>query len=266
MDEHPQKSYDDLPKTQVARDEDLTEGGNRSIFGFSDLRGLIALIALVLFVRMSVLSPYHVPTPSMEPTIKVGDRLMALSASYDLRLPFTDIVLFKFAEPQRGDIILFRNPSDPDGDAYVKRVVAIAGDEISIRSNILHVNGKPQELMPAMAREDELSDVQDGASKQLFEENLFGHKHLVLWDKASAESSTAWSSDFPDNQKNFVVKPHSVFVLGDNRSKSKDSRDWGELPLSYVRGKALFITWSVYDRGGEHWPELRFSRFLKTLD
>jgi signal peptidase I len=265
MDENPHKSYEDLPKTQVARDDDLTVGGNRSIFGFNDLRGLIALIVLVLFVRMSVLSPYHVPTPSMEPTIKVGDRLMALSAAYDLRLPFTDVILFKFAEPQRGDIILFRNPSDPEGDAYVKRVVAIAGDEISIRSNILHVNGQPQELLPALSQEHELADIQDSDSKQLFEENLFGHKHLVLWDKASSEPNSGWNADFPDNQKNFTVKPNSVFVLGDNRSKSKDSRDWGELPMSYVRGKALFITWSVYDRGGEHWPELRFARFVKIL-
>ena len=95
-----------------------------------NLRSIAILIFLIFCFRWSVASPYHVPTASMEPTIKVGDRLLALKLSYDLKIPFTDYSVLEWAKPERGDIIVFRYPRDPDID-YVKRVVGIPGDRIT---------------------------------------------------------------------------------------------------------------------------------------
>src|SRR5262249_26856279 len=112
-------------------------------FSRENIFSLVILIVCVLAIRWSVASPYHVPTPSMEPTIKVGDRLLANKLAYGLKIPFTDIELANWARPKRGDIIVFKFPENTDLD-YVKRVVGIPGDKIEVRDDILYINGQEQ--------------------------------------------------------------------------------------------------------------------------
>src|SRR5476649_2635064 len=106
---------------------DMNEKGQTKeepgFFSYENLRSLFVLVLIILAIRWSVASPYNVPTPSMEPTIKVGDRLLAFKLAYNLKIPFTDYVVAEWGKPKRGDIIVFRYPNDPDID-YVKRVVA----------------------------------------------------------------------------------------------------------------------------------------------
>src|SRR5436190_558216 len=107
-------------------------------FSLDNLASLGVLLTIVLMLRWSVASPYHVPTASMEPTIKVGDRLLAFKLAYGFKIPFTEIKVADWDTPRRGDIIVFRYPRDPEID-YVERVVAIAGDELQIIDDILYL-------------------------------------------------------------------------------------------------------------------------------
>lgn len=228
-----------------------------------NLRQLAILIFLIFCFRWSIASPYHVPTASMEPTIKVGDRLLAFKLSYELKVPFTDYALAKWGSPQRGDIIVFRYPKDPDID-YVKRVVGMPGDRIRVQSNILYVNDVEQARVEHNNDRSILSDIHDNPElKSLYVEKLGELDHWVMQDKLSSQLFE-YSQKFPERGE-YVVPEDSLFVMGDNRDNSTDSRAWGQVPLSYVRGKALFVLWSLFSREDDTWPTLRWNRFGHPL-
>ncbi len=220
-------------------------------------------MALIFCFRWSVASPYHVPTASMEPTIKVGDRLLAFKLSYELKIPFTDTAVFSWGKPQRGDIIVFRYPKDPDID-YVKRVVGLPGDRIRVDNNILYINDVAQTREDYNFDRTILTDIQDNPDiKSLYREKLGDLDHWVIQDRVTS-SLYSFTQKFPD-KGDYVVPSDSLFVMGDNRDNSTDSRSWGQVPLSYVRGKALFVLWSMYGREDEFWPHMRWNRFGHPL-
>jgi signal peptidase I len=233
-------------------------------FSFENIKSLSVLILVILALRWSVASPYHVPTASMEPTIKVGDRLLAFKLAYNLKIPFTDIVVAKWADVARGDIIVFRFPNDPDID-YVKRVVGVAGDKIEMIDDFLYVNGQKQERVDKNQDREVLDDIEDTKEvKMLYQETLDGHPHWVMQNIPSAQR--AGRPEFPAPGQTYVVPEDSVYCMGDNRDNSRDSRYWGRVPLSYVRGKALFVIWSIFSPPGDDWPRFRFGRFGHWLD
>ena len=247
-------------RTTAAPQQDARPG----FFSFDNLRSMAVLIAAIFALRWSVASPYHVPTASMEPTIKVGDRLLAYKLAYNLKVPFTDYVLAQWGTPTRGDIIVFKYPRDPDVD-YVKRVVAVAGDEVKLVDDILYVNGVAQ---PRVADETErgiLDDIDDHKDiKLLYKENLFGLDHWVMQNIPTVRRFTSGNWPGPGSD-GYRVPEGSVFCIGDNRDNSTDSRSWGQVPLDYVRGKALFVIWSVYTPQDRAWPVFRLARFGKWL-
>lgn len=249
------------PESQSAK----TEREEPGAFSFENLKSLGLLIILVLAIRWSVASPYYVPTSSMEPTIKVGDRLLAWKLAYGFKIPFTDIALLNWGSPKRGDIIVFKFPQDPEID-YVKRVVAVAGDQIQLKDDILYINGQAQPRQDHNFDRSIIEDIVDEKdNKLLFRETLNGLEHWVM--QTSAEHQNSPSSWWPNVDGQPAVVPEgSVFCIGDNRDNSSDSRRWGEVPLSYVRGKALFVVWSIWTPKGEYFPKLRFDRFGKWLD
>lgn len=229
-----------------------------------NLKSLGILIFIILCFRWSVASPYHVPTASMEPTIKVGDRLLAFKLSYDLKIPFTDYSLLSWGTPQHGDIIVFRYPRDPQID-YVKRVVGVAGDRIRIENDVLYINDVPQERVEYEHDRSILADINDNPQgKALYREKLGELEHWVIQDKGRFRYRP-FGERFPA-EGDFVVPEDSVFVMGDNRDNSTDSRSWGVVPLTYVRGKAQFVIWSMYrDDDDSFLPSLRFKRFGHRL-
>jgi len=231
-----------------------------------NLRQLGILVLAIFAFRWSVASPYHVPTASMEPTIKVGDRLLAFKLSYDLKVPFTDISLASWGIPKRGDIIVFKYPQNPEID-YVKRVVGMPGDHIKVEANILYINGVAQERTNANGERTILEDITNNPDqKDLFKENLSGLEHWVMQDKNTSPYYDI-GRKFPADGEDRVVPENSFFVMGDNRDNSTDSRSWGFVPNSYVRGKALFVLWSWYNLDEDGlWPTVRFNRFGHLLN
>ncbi|MBY0371574.1 signal peptidase I [bacterium] len=195
----------------------------------------IYLVIALFALRYSLVEPYVVPTPSMEPTLKKGDRLYALKCAYDLRFPFTDWVLFKFKPVKKGDVILFRAPHEPD-KIYVKRAVAVAGDTIQVVDGSLIVNEQPVPMEPWPER-SVMYDIDNRDDKSLFVENE-NVKHYSILDNRRP------------NDRNFgpvVVPTGKVFAMGDNRDQSFDSRGWGFVPEENLKGQAMFIWFSSWD-------------------
>lgn len=225
-----------------------------------NLKSLSILLLAIFCFRWSVASPYHVPTASMEPTIKVGDRLLALKLAYDLKLPFTDVSLFSWGQPQRGDIIVFRYPKDPDID-YVKRVIGLPGDKIRVEDNVIYINDEEKERVSHDFDRSILEDISDYPEhKLLFKEDLGEINHWVMQNTRDLQMGRL-TSRFPLEGGEYTVPDDSYFVMGDNRDNSTDSRMWGPVPLSYVKGKALFVIFSVNQKTEGILPGLRTDRF-----
>jgi signal peptidase I len=173
-------------------------------------------------VRGVAIEAFKIPSASMLPTLQIGDYLLVNKVRYGLRLPGFRRALVTYGAPQPGDVIVFRDPRDPAAD-YVKRVVAVAGEVVEIRDKEVLVNGEPREIPSAY-----------------FTEQWYVHE------------------DGPrDNFGPTRVPPGHVFVLGDNRDQSVDSRYWGFVDRDDVEGKALLVYWSADgDDGWVRWERL----------
>lgn len=231
-------------------------------FSYENLRSLFVLVLIILAIRWSIASPYHVPTPSMEPTIKVGDRLLAFKLAYNLKIPFTDFVVAEWGQIKRGDIIVFKYPKDTSLD-YVKRVVGLPGDRIRLVDDVLYINDVAQARINHNDDRSILRDITEQTEyKELFQETLDGVKH---WTMNSTQEMRGPGASNWHSSEDYLVPIGSVFTIGDNRDNSADGRVWGEIPLEYVKGKALFVIWSMYTEKGELLPKIRWNRFFTKL-
>jgi signal peptidase I len=232
-------------------------------FSWKNFKELAVLATVVFALRSSIISLYHVPTPSMSPTIQVGDRLFAWKLSYGFRVPFTDITLWRWADIKRGDIVVFRYPKDPSID-YVKRIVGVPGDQIQVRDDVLYINGKAQEKISHDFDRSILDAIDEKKElKQLFVEDIEGKKHWTMDNIPSARYFDF--STYPTSGYYTVPEGH-VFAMGDNRYNSADSRIWGPVPIENVVGKAFIVLWSMIFFDGSWVPHFRFGRFGHILD
>lgn len=188
------------------------------------------LIALV--IRTFVIQAFKIPSGSMLSTLQIGDHILVnkVFMGTPIDIPFTNINLFRmpgFKKPQRGDIIVFKYPEDPKRD-FIKRVIAVAGDTVEARDKIVYVNGS--ELVEPYTQ------------------------HV---DPETRPRGT----DPRDNFGPTIVPKESVFVMGDNRDQSYDSRFWGFVDMSQIKGNAVVIYWS-WD-SSKSWP--RFSRIGRMV-
>lgn len=201
-------------------------------------------IAFVVFAfKSTFIDTNHIPSGSMLPTMAIGDFIFVNKMAYGLKIPYSDqleepIYLTKFTPPERGDIIVFRYPGDPS-ILYVKRAVALPGDEIEVYNNELRINGKVVEATPAEKKEFiELYDKKFGPDNIQFYKQKIGKKNIVT---ARDESR----GRYLNTQEIVTVPAGHVFVLGDNRDFSSDSRYWGFVPFKYIRGRAFFIWFNM---------------------
>ena len=194
------------------------------------LEPLVLAVLIALFVRTFVIQAFKIPSGSMEPTLWVGDYLLVNKFIYGIKIPFTQTKVFQFVNPRRGDIIVFPFPRDPSKD-FIKRVIGIGGEKVEIIQGEIYINGK---LIP----------------------NLWGHFEKI------------GPADFLQRIENFgpvVVPEDSLFVMGDNRNNSQDSRFWGFLRVNTVVGKAFILYFSWNLNAENLWNTIRWSRVGRLI-
>jgi signal peptidase I len=217
-----------LAKRRAAGAGLLDEGEEPVVVDYS--KAFFPVLAVVLILRSFVAEPFRIPSNSMMPTLLTGDFILVNKFAYGLRLPITNQKFIDIGEPRRGDVVVFhfpgRSPDDPNkGVDYIKRVIGlpIPYEEIGMYTG----KGKGAEMTGSLE----------------LRENLPGRPHSVL------ESS---ASPFVDpGEGDWEVPQGQYFVMGDNRKNSEDSRYWGFLPESQLRGKA-FLIWMSWDGGLEY--------------
>lgn len=232
-------------------------GTGKSAFReYAEAIGIALLLALGL--RFFVIEAFKIPSGSMIDTLEIGDFIFINKFAYRTELPYSLLgrklpgggaTLHTWGEPERGDVMVFRFPPNPDQD-YIKRVIGVAGDTIELKRNELLVNGEQldRKFVRSIGYQDR--SCTDHRAR-VYTEELDGRTFEILMD------------DGLDPHETFgpvTVKPGHVFVMGDNRDNSSDSRAWGQVPIDNIKGEALFVWLSVDSCGG--WMDrIRWSRF-----
>jgi signal peptidase I len=217
------------------------------------LKSLAIALILFLAIRTFVIEAFRIPTASMESTLLVGDFLLVNKAVYGAQLPGTPVRLPAFGDPERGHVVVFAPPHEP-GKNYVKRLVGMAGDTLLMRDKVLFVNGAPVNE-PYARHADPLDVYAPGMRWQL--------DHLVFPSHRSRYRPSR------DNWGPVVVPPSMYFVLGDNRDDSEDSRYWGFVDQSAIKGRPLFVYYSFNPRSLSQLPwltEVRWDRIGGAID
>ncbi len=200
------------------------------------LRALALALLWVLFLRWIFFEPYVIPSGSMIPTLKIQDYILVNKFHYGLRVPFTDHWLWTYRTPERGDVIIFRFKHD-EHVYFVKRVVGVAGDRVAVDSEGRLVINDQIVTEPTdqwLSEADAIGQVGEGRLFRVFKENLNERTYNILIDASVADHG--WGPvEVPDG---------SLFMMGDNRDRSADSRRWGFVPVQDVIGRASFIFWS----------------------
>jgi signal peptidase I len=190
------------------------------------VEAIITALILALIIRAYVIQAFKIPSGSMIPTLLIGDHILVNKFIYGTKIPLTDKKILIWRSPEKGDIIVFKYPENPKKD-FIKRVVATGGDVIEEKEKIVYVNGKA---------------ISEPYARHFDQSVRFG------------------GNDPRDNFGPIHVPKDKLFVMGDNRDQSYDSRYWGFVDKKDIRGKALMIYWS-WDP--DNW--LRFNRIGRLI-
>ena len=191
------------------------------------------ILFIVLILRSFIAEPFRIPSGSMMPTLLIGDFILVNKFTYGIRLPVLYTKLVEINEPERGDVVVFRFPKNPEVD-YIKRVVGIPGDRVAYYDKKVYINGK-------LAKQVSLGRYQ-GVGQGV---NMTGAEHIIE-NLAGKEHDILIVNGQPTVEGVFVVPEGQYFVMGDNRDNSNDSRYWGTVPEQNLVGKAFFI-WMNWD-------------------
>jgi signal peptidase I len=259
-----------------------------------DLAWTAAVLALALAARGSLVEPHLVSAGAMAPTLLPGDVLLVSRLAYVLRLPFTDVVLARLGSPRRGDVVVLRDPTAP-GRRLVKRVVGLPGETVELREQVLLVDGVVQPRLEL----GELTYREPGeAGEPAREETCRRWRELLAlgpagprpvgqpplrdpeaWTDGQARvaAGTALGHDLLQCRRLRAgrhegpygpVRPGHVFVLGDNRDRSADSRAGWEVPVAGLVGRGRMVAWSWGPGGRWPWGErgVRIDRLFKPVE
>jgi len=196
------------------------------------VKSISVAILLFLVIRTFAVEAFKIPTGSMEKTLLVGDFLLVNKAVYGAQVPFTDMRLPAFDSPERGDVVVFEFPLDHTKN-YVKRVVGLPGDRVSMRRGVVYVNGVRQ-------AEEYVQHTQPGGDY---------YDPQFDWQRSYVAPEVDGSTYRPtrDDWGPVVVPDGNYFVMGDNRDNSQDSRYWGFVDRGLIKGRPLVIYYS-FDR------------------
>ncbi len=193
-------------------------------------RSFFPVLLFVLVIRSFIFEPFRIPSGSMMPTLLQGDYIFVKKYSYGLRLPVIEKKFMETGQPERGDVVVFRLPSEPNVN-YIKRVIGLPGDEIVYSNHRLTVNGLPMPLQNGSM----------GTAGQVFLESLGERQHEIMITEPERNVLDG----------SYRVPAGHFFMMGDNRDNSRDSRYIGAIPETHLVGEAVRI-WMHMD--GLEWP------------
>ncbi|MBC3886601.1 signal peptidase I [Undibacterium griseum] len=215
----------------------------------ADNKGFAAFMLGMLLVRSAFADYYLVPSSSMYPTLLEGDRVICDRIAYDLKIPFTDVIVKHLADPQRGDIVTFSSPED--GTRLVKRLIAVPGDVVEMREERLFINGQAAnyETVSQLSGSHLTPQREYAGEQQVYQEKLgsLNHPIIVMPERPAMRSFGPVS--VPEGQ---------FLMLGDNRDNSKDSRYIGLVKRELITGKIKHLMFSL---DGDRYYMPRFERF-----
>ncbi len=235
-------------------------------------RSFFPVAVIVLVLRSFLFEPFRIPSDSMMPTLEDGDFILVNKYDFGLRLPIINRKIVSIGEPHRGDVIVFRYPPDPSVN-YIKRVVGLPGDRVSVHDDMIILNGKP---IPTVDRG--LYDDGCYEGMHLVQETLGHHSHEMMYCPTTgdiaveplptckrnlprgyvcpAENDLAFEEhgSWPEH----VIPPGMYLMLGDNRDNSSDGRYWGFVPEANLVGKAtrIWFNWDLQRSGGPIWRRI----------
>lgn len=221
---------------KTAEQDSRSKHGARAIL-VEYSRSFFPVLIFVLVIRSFIFEPFRIPSGSMKPTLLVGDFIFVKKFSYGLRLPVTETKIIETGQPERGDVVVFRLPSNPRIN-YIKRVIGLPGDEVVYERQVLTINGVRMDIDPN-------GEIFDNVA--VYDEDLDGRKHeILIHDPQHSQQDGV-----------YVVPEGEYLMMGDNRDRSKDSRYIGTIPEKYLVGEAVrvwmhFVPWNmpVWDRIG----------------
>jgi signal peptidase I len=189
------------------------------------LEPIVFAVLIALFIRAFIVQAFKIPSSSMEPTLLVGDHLLVYKFIYGIRIPYTDIKFLQYNKPKRGDIVVFIFPKDRRKD-FIKRVIGTEGEKVEIIHNKIYINGKVID-------------------------DPWGH---FTMPRSSIEDYSP-----------VKVPEGSLFVMGDNRDNSQDSRFWGFVNINEVKGKAFIVYFSLNWDAQSLLHKIRWTRLGKWI-
>ena len=230
--------------TKTGKHDARPTGPPRKSTGREYFESIVVAVILALFVRTWVFQAFKIPTGSMENNLLIGDHLLVNKFVFAPAASSLERALLPIRDVKRGDIVVFKFPEDPERD-FIKRVIGLPGEILELRGKVVHVDGRPIDEP---------------------------YVHLLRPPSAPGEGQ---AYDVRENYGPVTVPEGHVFVMGDNRDNSQDSRYWGFLPLAYVKGRALIIYWS-FDGSGDasssvfsivrtFFSHTRWSRLLRPI-
>ena len=288
-----------LPKRarQIARTEQrtgktLTDEEKAQIEPISEssefVSSLFPVLALVLVLRSFLFEPFQIPSPSMEPTLRIGDFIVVNKFEYGLKDPVWQNTLVEGNAPQRGDVIVFKAPLQPNID-YIKRIVGTPGDRIIYNDATRHItvvysqDGKPCESECKIKQFDYSEAHENTNFRFAIGRNADGSvrygpsplettesgdvTHLIHWFPTPVTENYRYKefAKQDGDVTEWVVPERSYFVMGDNRDNSEDSRFWGFVPEKNIVGKATYI-WLSLDKKQNEWPTgIRTERLFSKI-
>ncbi len=256
-------------------------------------KALLLAVLIAFAIRWVIIEPFRIPSGSMIPTLLVGDQLLVskLAYGFDMFVPYLDLKksldevealkkkgavrwrfkikghevsvvaqkLLTWGHPKRGDVVVFRYPNDPSED-YIKRVIGLPGDTVELRDGVLSINGKAV-IEKKVGPYDGPLDSGGCSDMELYSETLEGAKGEVVHPVLHCDDGFHGRDYYGYGP--IKVPEDSIFVMGDNRDQSSDSRAWGFVPVSYLKGRALIIHLPLDPDKSYVVP--RWNRFFKVI-
>lgn len=220
----------------------------------SNLKTIGSAILLAMFIRIALFEAFEIEGPSMEPSLLNGDRVVVAKFTYGLFLPFMNEAVATWGEPNVGDVVIVRSPRD--NVDIVKRVVGLPGDTLEMRDGVIYRNG---EAVPSASQ---------GRCQDRPDEGPFGCEWVEEKIGTHLYRTSRNLDSLRTTRSPITVEPDRIYVLGDHRDRSNDSRALGTIPIKRVKGKVLSIYWSSEGgaAGCASIDGLRTERMFKNVD